>query len=294
MCFTSFSPQVLVHDNSDDTLDKDHNGRQWDGSTNRYGIPSGWGHVSNDDDETVWSHFVDGIPHFLPDIHNPSNKPCAYLGDGIRYEGTIDMGRPIEGVITSNEGYHFDGRFYADGKPKEGCMFYTTPDGEPNGFWVGHFNQNGERSGSGTMVYRDESKVHGHWTRDEIDDGDCTIIIQTSQSKECFHELIRHGFVFAWLTSHKWNVLSKSCVSELFQKTLTLQRQVYQQYMSQSNSRFLFAWLHQKSMKYASSLQSQRMFELCDGGYRTNKHDPQKCKKCLQGKSSACKRVTEI
>jgi hypothetical protein len=293
MCFTSSSsPQNVILD-MNDNVESFYNGRQWDGSTRASGIPTGWGHVSTDD-ETVWSHFVDGIPHFLPDTPNPSNEPCAYLGDGIRYEGTIDMGRPIEGVITSNEGYHFDGRFYADGKPKEGCMFYTTHDGEPNGFWVGHFNQNGERSGSGTMVYRDKSKVHGHWTRDEIDDGDCTIIIQTSQSKECFHEHLRHGFVLAWFTSRQWNVLSKSCVSELFQKTLTLQRQVYQQDLTLSNRRFLFAWLHQKSMLYASSLNSQRLLEKCNGGSRTNRHDTKTCKRCLQGKSGTCKHVKYV
>jgi hypothetical protein len=171
MCYTPHLPEVNVEV---DTVMGMYNGRQWDGNTNSAGLPSGWGHVSTDE-EAVWSHFVDGIPHFLPDTPNPSNEPCAYLGDGIRYEGTIDMGRPIEGVITSNEGYYFDGRFYADGKPKEGVMYYSNDAGEPNGYWVGSFDEDGERSGLGTMVYRDGTKVCGRWTRDEIDDGEIVV-----------------------------------------------------------------------------------------------------------------------
>jgi hypothetical protein len=157
--------------------EEESNSRMWTGATDENGLPSGWGFVIGTN-MTVWSHFVDGLPHYIPnETVNPQvNEEVSYLGEELWFKGEIRMGQPIVGEVKTNDNYHFNGSFHANGRPQRGTMYYYTASGEPNGFWEGSFSLSGDRSGQGKMTYRDGTSVLGIWNEDEITDGNIEII----------------------------------------------------------------------------------------------------------------------
>ena len=68
-------------------FEEESNSRMWTGPLDDNGIPSGWGHVIGSN-MTVWSHFVAGLPHYIPnETVNPRvNEEVSYLGEELWFK----------------------------------------------------------------------------------------------------------------------------------------------------------------------------------------------------------------